>query len=93
MRIHPVVNVSWVVRYRKLVKEQKVEKPQLVKVDSKEKWEIKRILNEQKNKENNKVLGMLEGVYSRIWYIREGRELRKCKRNGSGLWGKNECKS
>ena len=37
IRIHPVVNVSWVVRYRELVKEQRVEKPKLVKVDSKEK--------------------------------------------------------
>jgi len=60
MRIYPVVNVSWVVKYRELVKEQRVEKPKLVKVDSEEKWEIKRKLNEQKNKENNKLLSMLK---------------------------------
>jgi len=65
IRIHLVVNVSWVVRYRELVKEQRVEKPKLVKVDSKEKWEIKIKSNKQKIKENNKVLSMLERVYSR----------------------------
>ena len=37
MRIYLVVNVSWVVRYRELVKEQRVEKPKLVEVDSEEK--------------------------------------------------------
>ena len=33
IRIHPVVNVSIVVRYREPVKEQKVEKPKPVEVD------------------------------------------------------------
>jgi len=33
MRIHLVVNVSKIVRYRELVKRQRVEKPKLVKVD------------------------------------------------------------
>jgi len=33
MRIHPVVNVSRVVRYRELVKKQKVEEPKPVEVD------------------------------------------------------------
>ena len=50
-------------------------------------------LNEQKNKENNKVLSMLERFYSRTWYIRERRELGKYKKSDSGLWGKNKCKS
>ena len=36
---------------------------------------------------------MLKRVYSRTWYIRERRELRKCKESGSELWEKNECKS
>ena len=35
MKIHLVVNISWVVRYRELVKGQKVEK--LVEVDGEEK--------------------------------------------------------
>ena len=33
MRIHPVVNVSRIVRYREPMKEQRVEKPKLVEVN------------------------------------------------------------
>ena len=33
IKIHLVVNISWVVRYRKQVEEQKVEKTKLIKVD------------------------------------------------------------
>ena len=37
MRIYPTVNISRMVRYRKLVKKQKVEKLKLVEVDKEEK--------------------------------------------------------
>ena len=40
MRINPAVNISRMVRYRKLVKKQKVEKPKLVEVDEEEKWKV-----------------------------------------------------
>ncbi len=33
MRIHPVVNVSWIVRYKEQVKGQKKEKGKLVEVE------------------------------------------------------------
>ena len=46
MKIHLVVNVSWVIRYRELVKGQEVEK--LVEVDGKEKWKVEKILNRWK---------------------------------------------
>jgi len=36
MRIHLFVNVSWVIRYRELVKRQRVEEPKLVEVDREE---------------------------------------------------------
>ena len=36
MRIHPVVNISRVVRYREQVKGQRVEEPKLVEVDEAE---------------------------------------------------------
>jgi len=36
MRIHPVVNISRVVRYREQVKGQRVEEPMLVEVDEAE---------------------------------------------------------
>ena len=48
MRIHPVVNVSRVVRYRKPVKEWRMEEPKLVEVDRIEKWEVEKILNMRK---------------------------------------------
>ena len=35
MRIHPMVSFSRIVRYRKPIKRQKVEKPKLVEVDRK----------------------------------------------------------
>jgi len=33
MRIHPVVNVSWIMRYREQVKKQKKEEGKLVEVE------------------------------------------------------------
>ena len=48
MKIHLVVNVSQVVRYRKQVKEQKVEEVKLVEVDGVEEWKVDKILNKRK---------------------------------------------
>ena len=48
MRIHPVVNVSKVVGYKELVKEQRVEEPKLVEVEGVEEWEVEKILNKRK---------------------------------------------
>jgi len=48
MRIHSVINMSRVVKYRKLVKGQKVEEPKLVEVDRVKEWEVKKILNKIK---------------------------------------------
>ena len=48
MRIHPVVNVSQIVRYKEQVKEQKKEKGKPVEVEEVEKWEVKKILNKRK---------------------------------------------
>jgi len=56
MRIHSVVNVSWVVRYWKPVRRQRVEKLKAVKVNREEKWEVKKILNKQKIREVTKYL-------------------------------------
>jgi len=43
MRIHPVVNVSRVMRYREPVKRQRVEEPKPVKVEGIEEWEVEKI--------------------------------------------------
>jgi len=45
IRIHLVVNFSRVVRYRELVKEQRVEELKLVDVNKVEEWEVEKILN------------------------------------------------
>jgi len=48
MIIHSVVNISRVVRYRKLIKGQKIKEPKLVEVNRVEKWEVEKILNKRK---------------------------------------------
>ena len=48
MRIHPVVNISRIVRYREPVRGQRVEELKLVEVDGVEEWEVEKILNKRK---------------------------------------------
>ena len=48
MRIHPAVNISWVVRYKEQVKGQKVEEVKLVEINGVEEWELEKILNKRK---------------------------------------------
>ncbi len=48
MRIHPVVNISWVVQYRDQVGEQKKEKVKLVEVEGVKELEVEKILNKRK---------------------------------------------
>ena len=45
MRIHPVVNVSWIVRYKEQIKKEK-GKP--VEVEGVEEWKVEKILNKKK---------------------------------------------
>jgi len=45
IRIHLVVNVSQVVRYRELVEEQKVKEVKLIEVKEVQEWEFEKILN------------------------------------------------
>ena len=48
MRIHPVVNVSQIVKYKEQVKGQKKEEGKPVEVERVEEWEVKKILNKKK---------------------------------------------
>ena len=48
MRIHPVVNMSQIVRYKEQVKGQKKEKGEPVEVEGVEEWEVEKILNKKK---------------------------------------------
>jgi len=47
IRIHPVVNVSRILRYIEQVKGQKKEQPAPVIIEGEEEWEVERILNKQ----------------------------------------------
>ena len=47
VRIHPIVNISRVVEYKELVKEQRVEEPKLVEINNDEEWKIEKILNKR----------------------------------------------
>ena len=49
------------------MEQQKVEEAKQVEVDKFKEWEVEKILN--KNKRSNKILSVLEEVYSRIWYL------------------------
>ena len=55
MRIHSVVNISQVVRYRELVKRQRVKELKLIEVKVKEQ-EVKKILNKKMIREVVKYL-------------------------------------
>ena len=48
MRIHPVVNVSQIVRYMEQMRGQKKKEVKLIEVDGKKEWKVERILNKRK---------------------------------------------
>ena len=48
IRIHPVVNVSWIVRYKEQVEGQKKEEGKPVEVEGVKEWEVEKILNKKK---------------------------------------------
>ena len=48
MRIHPVINVSRIARYKEQVKRQKKEEGKLIKVEGMKEWEVEKILNKKK---------------------------------------------
>ena len=61
VRIHLVVNVSWVWQYKLQVKGQKKEVPQPVVIKEEEEWEVKRIMNKRKVWERDKYLVWWKG--------------------------------
>jgi len=48
IRIHPVVNVSRIVRYKEQMKGQKKEEGKPIEVEGVEEWEVEKILNKKK---------------------------------------------
>ena len=56
MRIHLVVNVSWIVQYKGQVKGQKREEGKLVEVEGGKEWKVEKILNKRKIRRVEKYL-------------------------------------
>ena len=48
MRIHPVVNISWIVSYKEQMKGQRKEEEKLVEIEGVEEWKVEKILNKKK---------------------------------------------
>ena len=48
MRIHPVVNISRIVRYKEQVEGQKKEEGRPIEVEGVKEWEVEKILNKKK---------------------------------------------
>jgi len=61
MRIHPVINVSQIARYREQIKGQKKEEGKPVEVEGVEEWEVEKILNKKKIRGVEKYLVQWKG--------------------------------
>jgi len=61
VRIHPVVNVSWIKWYIDQVDGQRKEMPQPVVVEGEEEWEVEKILNKRKVRGKDKFLVWWKG--------------------------------
>jgi len=73
MRIHPVINVSQIVRYKEQVKGQKKEEGKPVEVEGVEEWEVEKILNKKKIRGVEKYLIQWKGFTAEgdTWERRE----------------------
>ena len=73
MRIHPVVNVNQIVRYKKQIKGQKKEEGKPVEIEEVEEWEVEKILNKKRMRGVEKYLIWWKGftVEGDTWERRE----------------------
>jgi len=73
MRIHLVVNVSQIVRYKKQMKGQKKKEGKPVEVEGVEEWEVEKILNKKKMRGVEKYLIRWKGFTAEgdTWERRE----------------------
>ena len=73
MRIHLVVNVSQIVKYKEQVKEQKKEEGKPVEIKGVEEWEVEKILNKKKIRGVEKYLIWWKGFIAEgdTWERRE----------------------
>jgi len=56
VKIHPVINISKVYRYKDQVEGQRKEWPSLVIIDREEEYKIEKILNKRKFREKDRYL-------------------------------------
>jgi len=56
IKIHPVVNISRVQKYKSQVEGQKKETPQPVVIEGEEEWEVEKIMNKRKVRGRDKYL-------------------------------------
>jgi len=56
IRIHPIVNVSRIQRYKSQVEGQRKETPQQVVIEGEEEWEVEKIMNKRKVRGRDKYL-------------------------------------
>ena len=61
MRIHLVVNISWIVQYKEQVEGQKKEEGKPVEVEGIKEWEVEKILNKKKIRGVEKYLVQWKG--------------------------------
>ena len=80
MRIHPVVNVSQIVRYKEQMKGQKKKEEKPVEVEGVEEWKVEKILNKKKMRGVVKYLIWWKDFIAEgdTWERREN--LKKCRR-------------
>jgi len=73
MRIHPVVNVSRIVRYKEQVEGQKKEEGKPVEIEGIKEWEVEKILNKKKIRGVEKYLVQWKGFIAKgdIWERKE----------------------
>ena len=98
MRIYPVVNVSWIVRYKEQMKGQKKKERKLIEVEEIEEWEVEKILNKKMIREVVKYLIRWKGFTAErdIWERRENLKnaeelIEKFERGGVEIrWQKGE---
>ena len=73
MRIHLVVNVSWIVQYKEQVRGQKKEEGKPVEIEGVEEWEVEKVLNKKKMRGVEKYLVRWKGFTAEgdTWERRE----------------------
>jgi len=73
IKIHPVVNVSQVGRYKLRVERQRKEMPQPVVIEGEEEWEVEKIMNKRKVQGRDKYLVRWNGYMAEedTWESRE----------------------